>query len=135
MPWLFVKSFHVPCMKLHKNYQIVMSAAYKNNSYCIIQSFCLKDNYLTCSLTEKHFDKNPKVYCLRPSKIAFPYGVPKLNIFHNTDVYISVVPPGGFYSVERKPNDLRIEKNHSYGFKVRFVLLVKLYNILWVKHF
>ena len=74
-------------------------------------------------LTEKHFDKNPKVYCLRPSKMSFPYGVPKINIYHNTNVYISVIPPGGFYNVERKPNDLRIDKNLSYGFKVRFVLL------------
>ena len=65
--------------------------------------------------------------------MTFPYGVPKLNIYHNTDVYISVVPPGGFYTVERKPNDLRIEKNRSYGFTVRFVLLVNLSLCIYLK--
>ena len=55
--------------------------------------------------------------------MSFPYGVPKINVYHKTNIYISVIPPGGFYSVERKPNDLRIDKVMSYGFKVRFVLL------------
>ena len=82
---------------------------------------CIKDNYFTRILTEKHLDKNPKVYCLNPSKMSFPYGVPKINIFHTTNVYISVISPGGFYTVERKPNDLRIDKNLSYGFTVRLV--------------
>lgn len=58
--------------------------------------------------------------------MTFPYGVPKLNIYHNTSVFISVVPPGGFYSVDRKPNDLKIDKNLSYGFTVRFVLFSNL---------
>lgn len=58
--------------------------------------------------------------------MTFPYGVPKLNIYHNTNVFISVVPPGGFYSVDRKPNDLKIDKNLSYGFTVRFVLFSNL---------
>ena len=31
------------------------------------------------------------------------------------------MPPGGFYTVDRKPNDLRIDKNLNYGFAVRFV--------------
>ena len=47
--------------------------------------------------------------------------MPKINIYQNTDIIISVVPPGGFYTVERKPNDLRIDKNLNYGFAVRFV--------------
>ena len=44
-----------------------------------------------------------------------------MNIYQNTNIIISVVPPGGFYNVERKPNDLRIDKNLNYGFAVRFV--------------
>ena len=86
--------------------------------------------------SEKHFDKNPKVYCLTPSKRIFPYGVPKMNIYQNTNIIISVVPPGGFYNVERKPNDLRIDKNLNYGFAVRFVFkMVNLSCICVFKHF
>ena len=44
-----------------------------------------------------------------------------MSIYQNTNIIISVVPPGGFYNVERKPNDLRIDKNLNYGFAVRLV--------------
>ena len=81
-------------------------------------------------LSEKHFDKNPKVFCLTPSEKHYPYGVPKLNIYHNTNVYITVVPPGGFYSVERKPNDIRIDKKLSSSFTIRFELSFKLIELV-----
>ena len=81
-------------------------------------------------LSEKHFDKNPKVFCLTPSEKHYPYGVPKLNIYHNTNVYITIVPPGGFYSVERKPNDIRIDKKLSSSFTIRFELSFKLIELV-----
>ena len=59
-----------------------------------------------------------------------------MNIYQNTNIIISVVPPGGFYNVERKPNDLRIDKNLNYGFAVRFVFkMVNLSCICVFKHF
>lgn len=75
------------------------------------------------------------MYCFTLSKRIFPYGVPKINIYQNTNIIISVVPPGGFYTVERKPNDLRIDKNLNYGFAVRFVfksiiLLLIIHNLV-----
>ena len=46
-------------------------------------------------------------------KEEFPFGIHKINIYHKSYLQIMMIPPGGFFTLARKINQVEIEKDFS----------------------
>ena len=55
----------------------------------------------------------------------FPYGIQKIKIFHKSRFLLTIIPPGGFYSIARKSNELEIEKDSTYGYSITYGIFEK----------
>ena len=53
-------------------------------------------------------------------KDAYPFGIQKIEIFHKSRFMLTIIPPGGFYTIARKSNELEIEKDNSYGYSITY---------------
>ena len=58
-------------------------------------------------------------------KDYFPFGIQKLKIFQKSGFIITVIPPGGYYTIARKPNRMIIEKDWTYGYIISFGIYEK----------
>ena len=59
-------------------------------------------------------------------KEIFPYGISKLKIFQKSFIELVIIPPGGFYTIVRRANELEIEKEFSYGYTLNYGIFMKL---------
>ena len=53
-------------------------------------------------------------------KDAYPFGIQKIKIYHKSRFLLTIIPPGGFYTIARKSNELEIEKDKSYGYSITY---------------
>ena len=58
-------------------------------------------------------------------KDAFPFGIQKIKIYHRSRFLLTVIPPGGFYTIARKSNELEIERDNSYGYSITYGIFKK----------
>ena len=58
-------------------------------------------------------------------KEEFPFGIHKINIYHKSYLQIMMIPPGGFFTLARKINQVEIEKDFSYGYTLTYGILKK----------
>ena len=58
-------------------------------------------------------------------KDAFPFGIQKIKIYHKSRFLLTVIPPGGFYTIARKSNELEIERDNSYGYSITYGIFKK----------
>ena len=64
-------------------------------------------------------------------KDKFPFGINRMQIHHNSTLVLVMIPPGGFFSLERKNNMVDVEKKFSYGYTLTYGIFKKFnkYNV------
>ena len=94
------------------------------------------------SIKQKNYRSNLKIYCLvfrlntfflciykynsrTCRKEFFKFGIQKLKIYPNSRIILYNIPPGGYFSISRKPNKMIIERDWSYGYIVNYRIYEK----------